>query len=114
MCVCVCVWPDAVLIGQTVSGGVHRATHLFQRGTSSTRLCLTQGQGRNNQVCEPDTVGTITLINSSAIRVVEPFLTSITITDDECEQGRAGCSEPGAVCMHAATHSRIQALNDDV
>ena len=76
---------DAALIGQR-SGEVFRATQLFQQGAMMTRLCLPAEGGRDNQVCESDTVGTIRLINSSAIRLVEPFVASITVTDDECER----------------------------
>ena len=92
VCVCacdvliilVCVFADVSLIGQR-SGGTLQGTQLFQQGASTTTFCLGTGGGRDNKVCETDTHGTITLINSSAIRLVEPYFTRVTITDNECE-----------------------------
>lgn len=73
---------DAVLIGGPATL-VHTATLFFEKGATSSELCLDEGEGRDTQVCESDTKGTIQLINSSAIRVVEPYITSITVTDGE-------------------------------
>ena len=84
MCVCVCVCVDVSLIGQR-SGGTLQGTQYFKQGDTTTTFCLGSGGGRDNQVCENDTHGSITLINSSAIRLMEPYVTRITITDDECE-----------------------------
>lgn len=75
---------DVSLIGLR-SGGPLQGTQLFKEGKSTITFCLGEGGGRDNAVCESDTHGSITLINSSAIRLVEPYMTRITITDDECE-----------------------------
>lgn len=84
VCVCLCLLSaDAVLVGQS-SREIH-GTQLFRQGSSTAELCLDSSGSRDNQVCEDNTHGTIRLINSSAIRLVEPSITSITITDDECE-----------------------------
>ena len=62
-----------------------RATHYFPSGATSSDICLSSSGTRDNRVCENDTIGTIRLINSSVVRVVEPHVTTVTITDDECE-----------------------------
>ena len=80
----VCWFADVSLIGQR-SGGTLLGTQFFNQGATTTTFCLGTGGGRDNQVCENDTHGSITLINSSAVRLVEPYVTRITITDDECE-----------------------------
>ena len=77
-------YTDALLVGQR-AGLSLQGTQLFKKGATTTTVCLGSGGGRDNRVCESDTHGSITLINSSAIRVVEPSVTRITITDDECE-----------------------------
>lgn len=74
---------DAALIGQSSRELI--GTQLFEQGTSTTQLCLDSSGSRDNQVCESDTHGTIRLINSSVVRLVEPYIASITITDDECK-----------------------------
>ncbi|CAI8008523.1 hypothetical protein GBAR_LOCUS5833 [Geodia barretti] len=74
---------DVSLIGQRLGAGTLQGTQLFNQGATTTTFCLGTGGGRDNQVCENDTHGSITLINSSAIRLVEPYVTRITITDDE-------------------------------
>ena len=84
-CVDVCRFADVSLIGQRLGAGTLQGTQLFNQGATTTTFCLGTGGGRDNQVCENDTHGSITLINSSAIRLVEPYVTRITITDDECE-----------------------------
>lgn len=84
-------WADTVLIGLQYPQE-YTATHYFHRGSTSTRICLPSGS-RDNQVCESDTIGTIRLINSSAVRVMEPYIATVTITDDEREG-------PTAMCFH--------------
>jgi len=85
------LWADTVLIGQQFPQEF-TATHYFRRGATSTRICL-PSSSRDNQVCESDTIGTIRLINSSAVRVMEPYIATVTITDDEREG-------PTAMCFH--------------
>lgn len=81
MCTVICV--DTILIGRS-SGEEYPGTLLFSRGKSSAKLCLPAGSGHDSHVCEEATVGTIRLINTSTTTPVEPFITRITITDDEC------------------------------
>ena len=83
LCTLICV--DGILIGgRSVE---YPGTQLFSRGKTSTKLCLPAGSGRDSHVCEAATVGTIRLINTSTITPVEPSITRITITDDECGLG---------------------------
>lgn len=79
--VCTTCVVDAVLIGGDPASLVLTATLFFEKGATSSELCLDGGGGRDIQVCESDTKGTIQLINSSTIRVVEPYITRITVTD---------------------------------
>ena len=77
------IYIDAVLIGK--ASGQHPATQFIRSGDTSTELCLPAESGRDSHVCESDTKGTIRLINNSVITVADPYVTSITITDDEGE-----------------------------
>ena len=74
---------DTVLIGQQ-SHHELKGTEYFQVGQMTISICLPPSS-RDNRVCEDDTIGTIRLINSSATRMVEPYVTTVTVTDDECE-----------------------------
>ena len=96
MYISITVCLDAVLIGQQSHREI-RGTEYFKVGQTTVSVCLPPSS-RDNRVCEDDTIGTIRLINSSTIRMVEPHVATVTMTDDECE-GKRG---KNTVCVLSA------------
>ncbi len=53
----------------------------FRAGSRVSELCFLHTD--DDIVCEPDIIGYIRLINSSAVIVVEPSIAMVTIKDDD-------------------------------
>ncbi len=75
---------DSVLVGlqdEMAMSPSLQGSLRFRAGSSVSNLCFSHMD--DDIACEPDIIGHIRLINSSAVIVVEPSIAMVTIEDDD-------------------------------